>query len=481
MPVSGAAAADFERLTRRHAVKLVPSVPCSVEEAGLAVGEVVGCECVKSASRMNGAIVIFLDATAKVSEVVEQGVVIQGTFTPVLPLVSPAAKVVISNAPPFIKNEDLTKELSRYGQLVSTIKMVSLGCKSARLKHVVSHRRQVFMVLKDPAHDLNLSFSFGVDGYNYMVFATSETMKCFGCGVEGHLIRSCPERGGTRQPVAAAAAAASASAPRGGEPPRGARFRAAAVGEPPQAGRSEAAAGGEPPQLAASGGTAGGEPPQLARPEGDVGGEPPRSVRPEVAAGGILSAAGLEPLRSQEAVSLEVSDPGEAPLICFEMTGTERAQERDEASGSGEGKSVNNDHVTAEIANAVEEEEMVSDDDFRVSQKRKSSGLGSSNTKVSRRVTGSQDGDSDFILSQESHSLYTPNEIKKFLEQTKGQRLIAMEDHFPDLRQFLRSAKPLTTRRSGMADDVLSDQEIYRLKKHILRVKGHLSSQDDEV
>ena len=221
MPVSGAAAADFERLTRRHAVKLVPSVPCSVEEAGLAVGEVVGCECVKSASRMNGAIVIFLDATAKVSEVVEQGVVIQGTFTPVLPLVSPAAKVVISNAPPFIKNEDLTKELSRYGQLVSTIKMVSLGCKSARLKHVVSHRRQVFMVLKDPAHDLNLSFSFKVDGYNYMVFATSETMKCFGCGVEGHLIRSCPERGGTRQPVAAAAAAASTPAPRGGEPPRG--------------------------------------------------------------------------------------------------------------------------------------------------------------------------------------------------------------------------------------------------------------------
>lgn len=52
MPVSGAAAADFERLTRRHAVKLVPSVPCSVEEAGLAVGEVVGYESVKSASRM---------------------------------------------------------------------------------------------------------------------------------------------------------------------------------------------------------------------------------------------------------------------------------------------------------------------------------------------------------------------------------------------------------------------------------------------
>lgn len=41
MPVSGAAAADLEQLTGRHAVQLVPSVPCSVEEAGLAVAEVV--------------------------------------------------------------------------------------------------------------------------------------------------------------------------------------------------------------------------------------------------------------------------------------------------------------------------------------------------------------------------------------------------------------------------------------------------------
>ena len=36
MPV--AAAADFERLTRRHAIKVIPSVACSVAEAALAVG-----------------------------------------------------------------------------------------------------------------------------------------------------------------------------------------------------------------------------------------------------------------------------------------------------------------------------------------------------------------------------------------------------------------------------------------------------------
>lgn len=38
---------------------------------------------------------------------VERGVVIHDTFTPVLPPVSPATKVVISNAPPLIKKESL--------------------------------------------------------------------------------------------------------------------------------------------------------------------------------------------------------------------------------------------------------------------------------------------------------------------------------------------------------------------------------------
>ncbi|KAK0155418.1 Transposon TX1 uncharacterized protein [Merluccius polli] len=64
----------FEKLTRRHAIKLFPEVQCSVEEAGLAVGEVVGYDCVRSASRMNRAIVLFLDSTAKV----EHGGLLQG-------------------------------------------------------------------------------------------------------------------------------------------------------------------------------------------------------------------------------------------------------------------------------------------------------------------------------------------------------------------------------------------------------------------
>jgi len=51
---------------------------------------------------MNSAIVLFLESIEKVNQVVEQGIEIKGEHIGVFPLVNPAKKVVISNAPPFI-------------------------------------------------------------------------------------------------------------------------------------------------------------------------------------------------------------------------------------------------------------------------------------------------------------------------------------------------------------------------------------------
>ncbi|KAI2645684.1 Transposon TX1 uncharacterized 82 kDa protein [Labeo rohita] len=165
---------------------------CSVEEYSLAVGNIVGHESIMSASRMNSAVVIFLDNIEKVNSVVQKGVVIQDTFTPVMPLVQPAKKIIVSNVPPFIKDEMLITELSRHGKIVSQLRKVPLGCKSPLLKHVVSFRRQVFMVLKSEMEELNVAFKFKIDGFDYVVFASSETMKCFKCGDEGHIRSSCP-------------------------------------------------------------------------------------------------------------------------------------------------------------------------------------------------------------------------------------------------------------------------------------------------
>lgn len=88
---------------------------------------------------------------------VESGLIIRDTFVPVLPLSSPSKKIILSNVPPFVKKNTLEEILRRFCKLVSPIKLISLGCKNPELKHVVSFRRQVFMILNAQSEPLNLS------------------------------------------------------------------------------------------------------------------------------------------------------------------------------------------------------------------------------------------------------------------------------------------------------------------------------------
>ncbi len=77
--------------------------------------------------------------------------------------------MLLSNVPPFISDEALKRELSHYGQLVSAIKKIPLGCKSPLLKHVVSFRRQVHMILRSDIDELNITFKFKVDSFDYLI------------------------------------------------------------------------------------------------------------------------------------------------------------------------------------------------------------------------------------------------------------------------------------------------------------------------
>uniref|UniRef100_A0A8C9X1X9 CCHC-type domain-containing protein n=1 Tax=Sander lucioperca TaxID=283035 RepID=A0A8C9X1X9_SANLU len=107
-------------------------------------------------------------------------------------LATPAKKVLLSNVPPFISDEALSRELSQHGKIVSQIRKVPSGCKSPLFKHVVSHRRYLHMILHNRSVELNLVFKLRVDDFDYIIFATSDNMKCFSCGREGHLSRACP-------------------------------------------------------------------------------------------------------------------------------------------------------------------------------------------------------------------------------------------------------------------------------------------------
>ncbi len=147
---------DF--LTRRHGIKV--DTTATVEQCTLAVCAVVGNENVLSSSRMNNAVVLFVRTVELANLLTESGIEIDGIFISVLPLSTPSKKVTLSNVSPFIKNETLAGMLSRYGKLISPLKMIPIGVKSPQLKHVMSFRRFTYMVLKDNIDELDLTLNF---------------------------------------------------------------------------------------------------------------------------------------------------------------------------------------------------------------------------------------------------------------------------------------------------------------------------------
>ncbi|TWW59244.1 hypothetical protein D4764_06G0007740 [Takifugu flavidus] len=122
-----AANAGLTGLSRKHGVKVGAGSMLSVEEVALAVGQKIGHSSIKSAARMNRAVVLFLAKVEQVNMLVETGITVDGQFVQVTPLTQPAARITLSNVPPFISDEFLVRELSRHGKVVSPIrKMLSV-------------------------------------------------------------------------------------------------------------------------------------------------------------------------------------------------------------------------------------------------------------------------------------------------------------------------------------------------------------------
>ncbi|TWW56217.1 hypothetical protein D4764_08G0002040 [Takifugu flavidus] len=130
-----AANANLTVLSRRHGVKVGAGSMLSVEEVALAVGQEIGHSSVKCAARMNRAVVLFLETAEQANKLVETGITVGEKFVQVTSLTQPAARITLSNVPPFISDEFLAKEL-----------------------------------------------------------VASSALKCFNCDEEGHLARACPSR-----------------------------------------------------------------------------------------------------------------------------------------------------------------------------------------------------------------------------------------------------------------------------------------------
>lgn len=411
---------SFNDLTRRHGVKVESKI--NVEQVCLAVGEIVGHDYIVSASRMNSAIVIFFKSIEKANEVVQSGVVLNGSLVSVLPLSSPSKKVILSNVPPFINDDILVQELSRYGKLVSSIKKIPLGCKSPLVKHLVSFRRQVFMVLKNGIDEIDLVFKFKIDGFDYTVFATSDTtIKCFNCSKIGHLVRDCPNK-----------------------------KENAAVNTSTEMGVSVV---------------------PLAEIVNDTG----------IAGVSVVEAGELGPVA---VVAAELrSDKTESEIVTMSSKNDEFARPYEQAEPSENVCITDVVEMDMQENAVVFENEAKSVFKIPVKRKKKSGGKEKLLKQVKKdeggeeSVASDSDGDSsDSNISQCSNMslssqnetlicLYSANDISKFLQETKGVKGVQVEDFFPDSKQFINDVRYL------IKEGAFQDVEIYRLRKLVNKLK----------
>lgn len=76
------------------------------------------------------------------------------------------------------------------------------------------------------------------------------------------------------------------------------------------------------------------------------------------------------------------------------------------------------------------------------------------------------------ITASQENKLYPANMFKLFLQQTKGMKGLDLEQHYPDKLLFYHSAKPAIKHRTTSA---LTHQEMFRLKKQMIKVREQLS------
>ena len=456
-----------ETLSIQHGFRCVPENGVKVEEVLLAVGEQVGAEFIHSASRMNKAVVVFMKRANLVGRLIASGIFVRDVLVSISPLSTPSTRVVVANLPPFITDDQIRKELSRFGKFASGFRVLSAGFQADAVKHVVSFRRQVFMFLNNNEQQLNVHFKVRHGEGLYAGFASTDSLRCFECGDLGHKSFACPHKG-HRQGEGTSARGGNRGENAGGKEMQTAEAGPSQSrdGGVDEAGSSQARDGGEAEagsSQARDGGVAEAGP-RHAMEGGIAEAGPSHAMEGVVAEAGPSHAmeGGADDTASSQVILVdEESIVGKCKRLGEEEEGVKRKKKKGVDKGTMEMLPVAvGEALTREKGQVVrvgdrEEEESESEEEDEEVFFSDSSSIGP-----------------ELTASQPEGSKYTLRELTRFLNETKGKK-VNLEAFFPDPRKFVRSVQH-AMRNEGHG--VLSPRKRFRLRKWVTTVRKGLPS-----
>ncbi|KAL1506207.1 hypothetical protein ABEB36_005609 [Hypothenemus hampei] len=160
-----------------------------------AVGDLIGPKKITFASRIsNNRICIYLITKEIVDHIISTQATISvgGKDLTVRRLISPSKRIIISNISPSIPHDIIELALKDLGlNLTSPIMFLKASIPGEEYGHILSFRRQVFVLPPSDGFQIQTSLLVTHDGTEHRVFISTDRMECFICKETGHIAANC--------------------------------------------------------------------------------------------------------------------------------------------------------------------------------------------------------------------------------------------------------------------------------------------------